>query len=218
MSFTVFGAAGSGSVPVEAALTLVGADYSVVEAPTWEGETPRDRVAEVNPVRQIPTLITPDGETITESAAILIWLAECFPDARLAPPSGDPRRGQFLRWMSFVSASIYSLYWVRDEPGRLVGETGTAQAEVLARTAGRISHCWSVMETQLTPGRYLLGDELTVLDLYVAVVSRWRPLRPRFHAAAPRMGQVVRRVDALPELRELWARRFPFEGDYADPA
>ena len=73
MTYTVYGAAGSGSVPVEAALTLIGAPYKVVEAVTWEGEAQRGKVAAVNPMRQIPALVTPDGETITESAAILIW-------------------------------------------------------------------------------------------------------------------------------------------------
>ncbi len=217
MSFTVYGAAGSGSVPVEAALTLIGAPFRVIETPTWEGEAERDRVSAANPMRQIPALITPEGETITESAAILLWLTERFPEAGLAPPPGDPRRGQFLRWMSFIPASIYSIYWVRDEPGRLVGDDAAAQAEMLERSADRIAHCWSVMEAQVTPGRFLLGDDLTVLDLYVTVVSRWRPLRSRFHAVAPRMGEVVRRVDALPQLQTFWAERFPFEGDYADP-
>lgn len=217
MGFTVYGAAGSGSVPVEAALTLMGADFHVIEAPTWEGDVERDKVAVANPMRQIPALITPEGETITESAAILLWLTERFPEAGLAPPPGDPRRGQFLRWMSFIPASIYSMYWARDEPARLVGDDAAAQAAVLERTAGRIAHCWSMMEAQVTPSRFLMGEDLTVLDLYVAVVSRWRPLRPRFHAVAPRMGEVVRRVDALPELQDFWAERFPFEGDYADP-
>jgi GST-like protein len=66
------------------------------------------------------------------------------------------------------------------------------------------------MEAGLAPGRYLLGDQLTVLDLYVAVVSRFRPRRERFYAAAPRMGEVVRRLDADPRLADLWARRYPF--------
>jgi len=215
MTYTVYGAAGSGSVVVEAALTLIGAPFTVMEAVTWEGETERDKVAGVNPMRQIPALVTPDGETITESSAILLWLTEQHPEAGLAPPPGDPRRGQFLRWMSFIPASIYTLYWLRDEPSRLVGDDEAAQAQVLARSAERISACWATMESQITPGRYLLGDQLTVLDLYVTVVSRWRPLRPRFHQVAPRMGEVVRRVDTLPELAAFWAERFPFEGDYA---
>ncbi|MET4682240.1 glutathione S-transferase family protein [Brevundimonas faecalis] len=212
---TLYGAAGSGSVPVEAAMTLIGLDYQVVEAPTWEGDVERDKVAAANPMRQIPTLVTPRGEIITESAAILIWLADSHPQARLAPGIDDPRRAQFLRWMCFIPASIYSMFWVRDVPSRLAGEDPAAQVEVQRRTAERVAECWRVMDEQVRPGRFLLGDDLSVLDLYVAIASRWTPRRARFYAEAPRMAEVVRRVDALPALQAFWAERFPFGADDA---
>ena len=211
MSYTVYGASGSGSMPVEATLTLLGLPFEVVEAPTWEGDEQRDKVAPVNPMRQLPALVMPDGEVMTESAAILIWLADRHPEAGLAPAVEDSKRGQFLRWMAFVPASIYSMYWVRDEPSRLAGDEADDQARILERTAERIAECWRLMERQVEPGRFLLGDRLTVLDLYVTVASRWTPQRRRFYVEAPRMGEVVRRVDALPELRDFWNRRFPFD-------
>ena len=209
-AYTLYGALGSGSVPVEATLLLLGQPYSVVEAPTWEGAAEQAKVAGVNPLKQIPALVTPDGETITESAAILIWLADRHPEAGLAPGLDSPLRAQFLRWMIYVPAAIYSLFWVRDDPSRLVGPDAALQAAVKAATAERIAACWAMMEGQLSPGRYLLGDELTVLDLYVAVVSRWGPRRRRFYEVAPRMAEVVRRVDADPRLAAFWAARFPF--------
>jgi GST-like protein len=208
--FTLFGALGSGSVPVEAAMTLIGLPYQVVEAPTWEGAAQQAKVVGVNPLRQIPALVTPDGETITESAAILIWLADRYPEAGLAPTLDSPLRAQYLRWMVFVPAAIYALFWVRDDPSRLAGPDPQAQARIKAATAERIADCWGMMESQLTPGRYLLGDDLTVLDLYVAVVSRWGPRRRRFYDVAPRMSEAVRRVDADPRLAAFWAERFPF--------
>jgi GST-like protein len=55
---------------------------------------------------------------MTESAAILIYLADSHPAANLSPPLDDPRRPAFLRWMSYVSAQIYALIWVTDDPGR----------------------------------------------------------------------------------------------------
>lgn len=211
MVFTLYGAAGSGSTPVEATLRLIGLNYQVVEAATWESEAERDRVAAVNPMRQVPALVTPDGEIITESAAILIWLADSHPQARLSPALDDPRRAQFLRWMTFIPASIYSMFWVRDEPTRLGGDNPQAQAEIQQRTIERIADCWRMMDAQITPSRFLLGEELTVLDLYVAVASRWTPRRRRFYAEAPGMAEVVRRVDALPALQPFWAERFPFD-------
>jgi GST-like protein len=208
--YRIFSALGSGGVPVEAAMSLIGLPYEIVEAPTWEGAAQQAKVAGVNPLKQIPALVTPDGETITESAAILIWLADRHPEAKLAPTIDDPRRALFLRWMTFIPASIYSLFWVRDDPSRLGGPDPEIGARIKAATAERILDCWRMMESQITPGRYLLGEELTVLDLYVTVVSRWGPRRVRFYEAAPRMSEVVRRVDADPRLAEFWEKRFPF--------
>jgi GST-like protein len=210
-TFTVFGAAGSGSVPVEAALTLLGLPYEVIEAPAWEQDaTVQATIGRVNPMRQIPALVLPSGEIMTESAAILTWLADSQPAGGLAPGINDRRRPAFLRWMSFVSASIYSHYWLRDDPSRLAG-TAEAQDYLLRRSAKRIADCWGMMDAQVSPGRYILGDTLTVLDLYVTVVSRFRPRRHRFYAVAPRMTEVVKRVDAEPRLAAFWAERYPFD-------
>jgi GST-like protein len=209
--YILYSAEGSGGVAVEAALALIGAPHEVIEAPTYDPaqRADGDRVLAANPMRQVPALLTPGREVLTESAAILIWLAEQHPEAALAPAAGDPARGAFLRWMVFVSSAIYAHYWLKDDPSRLVADPAL-HADVDRRIQDRISDCWAVMEAGLAPGRYLLGDQLTVLDLYVAVVSRFRPRRERFYAAAPRMGEVVRRLDADPRLADLWARRYPF--------
>lgn len=57
----------------------------------------------------------------------------------------------------------------------------------------------------------LLGNELTVLDLYDTVVSRFGPWRERFYEVAPHMTPVVHRVDAEPRLQAFWQERFPLE-------
>lgn len=211
---TLYGAAGSGSVPVEAALTLLGLPYEVIDAPAWEKDAAvQATIARVNPMRQIPALLLSSGEVMTESAAILTWLADSHPGSGLAPGVGDPKRPAFLRWMSFVSASIYSHYWLRDDPSRLA-ETAEAQDYLLRRSTQRIADCWAMMDAQVSPGRYILGDELTVLDLYVTVVSRFRPRRQRFYAVAPKMAEVVRRVDADPRLTAFWEARYPFDAGW----
>ncbi len=209
--FTVYGAAGSGSVPVEAALTLLGLPFAVIEAPAWERDQDvQAKIGRVNPMRQIPALVLPGGEIMTESAAILTWLADSHPGSGLSPAADDARRPAFLRWMSFVSASIYSHYWLRDDPSRLAA-TPEAQDYLLRQSTKRIADCWAMMDAQVSPGRYILGDTLTVLDLYVTVVSRFRPRRQVFHARAPKMAEVVRRVDDDPRLTAFWAMRYPFD-------
>ena len=119
--FVVYGARGSGSVPVEATLRLLGLPYEVIEREAWK-PADSELMAPINPLRQVPALILPSGELFTESAAMLIWLADLYPQARLSPAPDDPKRPAFLRWMSFVSSQIYSLYWVRDDPSRLAAD------------------------------------------------------------------------------------------------
>ncbi len=206
---TIYGAKGSGSLPVEAALLLIGLPYEVVERAPLKEVSADEAVNRVNPLGQVPTLVFPGGEVMTESAAMLIWLADRYPEARLAPPLLHRRRAAYLRWMNFVSAAIYALFWIRDDPSRLADDRA-GQTLIRDRTADRIAACWGAMEAQIHPGQYILGDELSVLDLYVTVISRWGPKRERFYAAAPRMAEIVRRVDAEPRLTDFWAARFPF--------
>ena len=207
---TLYGARASGSVAVESTLTLLGLPYSLIEGATWAEPQARDRVAPVNPMRQIPTLVLPGGEVMTESAAILIDLADRHPQARLAPAVDAPLRRQFLRWMVYVSSAIYSLHWIKPDVAR-IGAPASARDAVVDAVHQRIAFCWAHMDSQLKPGRYLLGDQLTVLDLYVTVVSRFGPWRARFFEAAPRMAPVVRRVDQDPRLAAFWRARFPFD-------
>ena len=215
-SYLLYSAVGSGGVAVGAALRLMGQPYELVEAPTFEFDEPEagDRVLAANPMRQVPALVLPGGEVMTESAAILIRLGELHPEAGLAPAPDDPRRAAFLRWMAFVSSAIYAHYWLKDDPSRLVADAAL-HPDVNRRIEDRIAECWGIMERGTSeqgmgPGRYILGDELTVLDLYVTVVSRFRPRRQRFAAAAPRLGEVVLRVDEDPRLADFWPERYPF--------
>ncbi|WP_343625121.1 glutathione S-transferase family protein [Roseateles puraquae] len=205
---TLYGAEASGSVAVEAALTLLGLPYRLVEGATWAEPEARERVAPVNAMRQIPTLVLASGEVMTESAAILIYLADGHAEPRLAPALDDPRRAAFLRWMLYVSSAIYALHWIKPDVTR-IGVPPSARDAVVAAVHDRIAFCWAHMDRQLTPGRFLLGESLTVLDLYVATVSRFGPWRPRFTEVAPGMAAVVRRVDEDPRLAALWAARFP---------
>jgi len=204
----LYGAAASGSVAVEAALTLLGIPFQLIEGETWSSEAARVRVGGQNAMRQVPTLVLPSGETLTESAAIMIWLADSHPAAKLAPAPDDPQRAQFLRWMFFVSSAIYSLHWIKPDVGR-IGAPQSARDDVVDSVHERIAFCWRTMDAQLSPAKYLLGDTLSVLDLYVAVISRFGPWRERFYEEAPKMAAVIKRVDEDPRLKGLWARRFP---------
>ena len=203
--YVVYGSKGSGSVAVEATLTLLGLPYRVIEInPTTDGV---EDLRRINPMLQVPALALPGGQLMTESVAILIWLADDHPEARLAPTMAAHTRPAFLRWMALV-ASLYALYWIRDDTSRVVDDPALGE-EAGRRIDARMLDGWRSMDAQVDPGRFILGDDLTVLDLYVAVVTRWRPGRRRIFEGAPKLAEVIRRVDADPRLTAFWAERFP---------
>src|SRR6185312_1922801 len=111
--YTVYGAPGSGSVPIEAALTLIGVPYEVVGDHIVRPVAFNPAANALNPLNQVPVLVLPTGEVMTESAAMLIYLADQHPHAQLAPAPNERGRADFLRWMAYVSTAIYGLAWIR---------------------------------------------------------------------------------------------------------
>ena len=75
-------------------------------------------------MRQVPALRSCRAASwMTGSSAILVWLADAHPEAPgLRRPWRAHARPAFLRWMAFVSSAIYALYWIRDEPTRIIDD------------------------------------------------------------------------------------------------
>ncbi|MFV3075270.1 glutathione S-transferase [Niveispirillum fermenti] len=213
---TLYGAPGCGSAVVEAAFTLTGEGYDYVEAEPWTPSAGVEALRAVNPLVQIPTLVLPGGAVMTESVAILLWLMERHPGV-LGPGPDDPARPSFLRWLVYLPAAIYPMYTVGDFADRWV--TGaTAAAELKQATIDRTLFCWQVMERALKPdGDAWLLDmpDLTVLDLYISMMTRWRPGREAIRTVAPGIVAVAERVDKMPVVKPVWKRHFPDE--YTDP-
>ncbi len=196
---------GCGSVIVEALFALLGVDYVRREVGIFGDAT--DELRAVNPLAQVPTLVLDDGTVMTESVAIALWALERADGHALAPPVGDPRRAAFLRWLVYVPAAIYPMYTVGDVPADWVGKDAAPQLQ--AATVARIVQCWRILEEGLPgPGGYAMGDDLCALDLFVAVVSRWRPGRERLREVAPRLMAAADRTEAHPTLAPLFAREF----------
>lgn len=118
----------------------------------------------INPMGKVPA-ITHDGTVITEAAAICLYLADLYPEAKLAPAIGDPRRGTFLRWIVFNQAAVEPAITdkaLKREPGpasTLSYGTYDATVEALAGAVAK--------------GPYILGDAFSAADVVVGAGVRW---------------------------------------------
>lgn len=118
MSHTLYGDLGSGAFSAEAALAEAGAPYTFEMVSLDKGEQKSPDFLAINPSGKIPALRLPGGSIVTESAAILLTLADHFPPARLLPPQGAPARAQAYRWLAFMAGKIYPIVEIVDYPER----------------------------------------------------------------------------------------------------
>jgi GST-like protein len=204
---TIYGYKGCGSTIIEAVCELLGEKYTFVPVEYWKPGPALDALKALNPLAQVPTVVTEDGTVITESVAIVLWLLERHPGSDLAPPPGDPLRPIFLRHLVYFPSAIYPMYTIGDFPARWVKDEA-AQAELKEGAVQRTLDCWAALEASFGAGPFFLGERMSVLDVYAAMISRWRPGRPRLREVAPRAIQAAERAEAHPAVAPVFARNF----------
>ncbi|MCW8125356.1 glutathione S-transferase family protein [Microbulbifer halophilus] len=197
---TLYAAKGGGSAIIEALFALAGVDCKVRYF-SWE-ELPDDELLAVNPLGEIPALRLPGGEVLTETAAITLWLGDGFPDSGLVPSAGDPRRNQFLRHLIWLVAAVYPTFTYSDHPERFVADREGAQS-LYDSTERRRQQLWRQLEAELE-GPWLCGGAMTALDVFIAVMSSWRPQRDWFARECPTLFTIARQVDRLQPLQPVW--------------
>lgn len=199
----VYGCKGCGSAIVEAALVLAQIPYDREEA-NYDTPEGRAKLEAVNPLVQVPTVILPDDTIMTESAAIVLYIDGLVPELGLVPPVKDPNRRHFLRWLMFLVAAVYPTFTYGDDPKKWVPDAADKLRE--STDEHRMS-LWRLVEGAVR-GPWFLGETPSALDLYVSVMTRWRPQRPWFAEHCPRMHAIAIAVDADPRLTSVWATNF----------
>jgi len=202
-TWRVLGTKGSGSAIVEAALVLAKIPYEREEV-DHESQEGHDKLAAVNPLAQVPTVVLPDGTVMTESAAIILYIDGLVPELGLVPNVRDPLRRELLRWLMFLVAAIYPTFTYGDEPKKWVGEHGD---DLRGTTDEHRKSLWRLVEGAVR-GPWFLGDPPSALDIYVAVMTHWRPGREWFAQHCPRLYRVATAMDRDPRLTSVWATNF----------
>jgi glutathione S-transferase len=197
--YILYGRKGSGSSVCEAMLELTGLPHELVELERWKGEAPEQLLA-INPLGQIPALILPDGSIMTESAAILILLADIAPDAKLAPSPTDPMRARYLRWIVYLAANSYVTALRIYYPERYSADPESVKAMALRRCELE----WSAFSQALGAGPYILGEDLCAVDLYVAMLISWDLDVGALLKRHPNLKVLYGGVVSHPRLRAIW--------------
>ncbi|WP_459618512.1 glutathione S-transferase family protein [Bordetella sp. 2513F-2] len=205
-AYELIGSRGCGSAIVEMALMLTGRPYTLTDLPYRQPGEGRDRLLALNVTGQVPTLVLPDGTVLTESAAMLLHLHDVAPQSGLAPMRDDPERPRFLNLLVRLVAAIYPTFTYADQPSDWTLEGEAAQClgdRVLARRAA----LWREFEAQVG-APYVLGSRFSALDLYAAVMTRWRPGAAWFAESCPRLVAAAAAAARDPRVAAVLARHF----------
>lgn len=208
MNYELYGCVGCGSAAVEAALAWLGIEPVVHDLEPWKDPDAVESLKRLNPLGQVPTLRLPDGTIMTESAAILLWLAERH--GKLLPDAPE-KRAEAYRWLVFLATNAYAAISIGDYPERWI--EGEAEGEALKAGAKRcLKGYWRQLEAAVEPAPFLLGERVSVLDLLVTAMVHWRPGKEWFDKECPKIMDAARRVKQEPASRAVWARHFPDGG------
>ncbi len=145
-------------------LEELGAPYQLHVLNTRNNENHAPAYLAINPLGKIPALKHGDA-VITETVAILLYLADAFPAAKLAPAIGDPLRGPYLRWMTMYAAAlepaVVDRAMKRDPGGRAMSPYGDFES------------LFKMVTDQLGAGHYFLGDKFSAADVLWGSALRW---------------------------------------------
>jgi glutathione S-transferase len=170
--YKLYGTVGTGTCAIHAALEELGVPYELVEIKTSEGHQNTEEYRKINPRQQVPSLMLPDGQVVTEGPAILMHLADAHPEANLVPACGTSERSQINRWLLFFSANIYE-----GELRKIVGHQYTTDPDggeaVKASAIEYVNRHYEIFETVLGDGPYFLNNNFTILDIYVWMLAQW---------------------------------------------
>jgi len=176
--YQLYYAPDNASLIVRMVLEELEAEYSTVLVDRSQNCQQSDEYLALNPNGLIPVCII-GGQPIYETGAILLSLAERHRE--LAPPLNDPERPQFLKWLFFLSNSLhtdlrqlfYPEKYAGSEAQALSTHRDLALARLLKGLAQLNDHCHS------QDGVYVMDEEMTVIDIYLAGLLRWTQLYPR---------------------------------------
>jgi glutathione S-transferase len=188
--YKLYWAPNTGAFAPDVVMSLAGAPFERVAVDYDSGEQRGEAFRRLNPMGQIPFLVLPDGQGISESAAMVLHLVDAFPEAGLAPAPGTPDRAVFDRWLLFMAVNVYTADLRYYYAERYTTEPGGAEA-VKAAAVRDLDRQFDILAAALeTSGcPFLLGSDYGAADLYLLMLVDWY---------AP-----ARRLPALQKLCEL---------------
>jgi glutathione S-transferase len=195
--------------------------YEAVSVDIRAGDNVRPDYLKISPGGMVPALGIGDA-VLTESQAILTYIADLVPESGLIPRAGTIERARAHEWMNWLSSSLHVTYRSAFRPRTYAGEDPVAIAAVQELARKKLAAHLSELEARLGGAPYALGAEFSVVDAYLFVFYLWSfdarleielPARPIYGALAARVW--ARKAVQTTVARERRIRAYDLPSEFA---
>ena len=168
---TLFYARHACSLASHIALEEAGADYATVRIDFAAAEQRQPDYLAINPKGRVPALVT-DAGILTETPAILAFVAQSFPQARLAPLDDPFAFAQVQAFNSYLCSTVHVAHAHRVRGGRWADDPA-AIAEMRRKAPESVAACFDLIERDMLRGPWVMGEAYTICDPYLFTVAEW---------------------------------------------
>lgn len=171
--YKIFFAPGTVALASHIALAEAGADYEAIQVDFANAAQTKPDYLAINPKGRVPALVTDKG-ILTETPAILLYIAQRFPEARLAPLDDIHRLAGMQSINSYLCSTVHVNHAHRMRGKRWVEETETTAIEAMQRKVkSNMNDCFHLIEDKMFQGPWVMGADYSVADAYLFTVGNW---------------------------------------------
>jgi len=200
----LFYSPGSCALASHIALAEAGADYTAVRVDFGSDEQRRPDYLAINPKGRVPALVTGQG-VLTETPAILVYVAQTFPDARLAPLNDPFAFAKVQAFNNYLCATVHVAHAHRMRGYRWADDPA-AIAEMKRKAPQTVGECFALIEQQMLAGPWVMGETYTICDPYLFTLSQWLEADGVDLDRIPKVGDHRRRMSERPGVKKAIAQ------------
>lgn len=200
---TLYTAAGTCALASHVALEDAGAPYTTVKIDFSAGQQRSDHYLRVNPKGRVPAMVTDRG-ILTETPALLAYIAQSFPAANLAPLHDPFAFARVQEFNQYLCTSLHVAHAHRMRGHRWADDEATIEGmrRAVPRTVGE---CWEAIEHGMFAGPWVMGDDYTICDPYLFTLAQWIEGDGVDPSRFPKVADHRRRMAERPNVRKALA-------------
>lgn len=167
----LFYATGTCALASHIALQESGADYQIVRVDFRSEEQRKPDYLAINPKGRVPALVTDRG-ILTETPAILAFIAQSFPQARLAPLDDPFAFARAQAFNSYLCSTVHVAHAHRMR-GYRWADDAAAIAAMQKKVPQSVGECYALIEREMLAGPWVMGESYTICDPYLFTLAQW---------------------------------------------